>query len=288
MRTGFTYKGVHSSKMDVTMRSKSRPVLPEVRQSLLTLPSADGSLDYSSANEYGRAMYEDRVFSVMLYLATEDVYTLQRAVSKVAVWLSGSGELIFDDMPDAVWDASVINEIDFAPELDGRKAILTVNFRVKPFSHALFDISQGAVLDDDIVIAADIPLDFNASTSFSVPGTGEFNAFNYGSAPVRAKFVISPINPETVPGVITLSCRGRTVTTNYAFTLPGTVEVDMEKRSVVCGAVNASGYVTGEFFELLPGDNAVTFTESNGAEYVIDVIYVPRFIYNTDWSVKDA
>jgi len=287
MKTGFKYKGIHTSKMGVSMRSKSRPILPGIRQSLLTLPSTDGTLDYGAANEYGRTMYDDRVFNVLLHITAADVYELQRRASKIATWLTGSGELIFDDMPDAVWEVCVINGVDFVPEMGGRKALLSVNFRAKPFSHALFDTASGARLGDAIALSADIPFDFNTSMQFNVAGAGEFNAFNYGSAPVRPKFVITPVDSERTPGEMKISCRGRELCTNADFTVRGTVVVDMEKRTVIVADVqDISGIVTGQFFELASGDNIVTFSEANGAEYVIDVIYTPRFIYNTDWTVR--
>ena len=284
MKTGFTFKGVHTSTMGVTMRSKSRPILPEVRQSLLTLPSADGTLDYSAANEYGRSMSEDRMFTVLLYVSAADVFDLQCKASKLAVWLMGSGELIFDDMPEAVWEASVFDGIDFVPESQGRKALITVNFRVQPFSHAAFDVLDGITLDSDIHLSAMVPLNISSTMEYSFTGTSfTFDAFNYGSAPVRAKFIITPLTDA--PGEISLLCGERGISVNcISFTGGSGIEINTEKCTVIQNKVNASGLVTGQFFELAPGSNSVTFTAETKQEYKINLSYTPRFIYNADWQ----
>lgn len=281
MKTGFTYKGVHSSEMGVSVRSKSRPVLPQLRQSLLTLPSTDGSLDYSSANEYGRGMYEDRIFSVSLYMKADNIYDLQCGASRLATWLMGKGELIFDDMPDTVWNAAVYDEIDFVPESRGTKAIVTVNFRAEPFSHALFDVRDGIYLDSPIAIGAMVPLDFNAVLEMSADGNSNaLEVFNYGSAPVRAKFIIEPSGEADTTGVISLG----DLLINYSFTsAAGAIEVDTEKYTVKQGAVDASGRVEGRFFELMPGRNTVVFGAGNVQGYTVKVSYKPRFVYGADW-----
>lgn len=288
MITGFTYKGIHSSRMGVKMQSKSRPVLPEVRQSLLNIPSADGSLDYSAANEFGRLMYEDRIFTVMLYVSAADITELQCKVSKIAVWLMGSGELVFDDMAEAVWEASVLSEIEFAPELQGRKALLTVNFRVKPFSHASFDVLDGVTLDCGVHLGAMLPLGFGVRTTYTFIGKKySFNVVNCGTAPVRAKFLITAQN--SAPKSISLTHGLRTVALEHITLKSGSpITVDNERcvieQQINDSTVNFSGYVTGRFFELEPGNNIVDFVGGVSQTYVIQVSYQPQFVYNAEFE----
>ncbi len=282
MKTGFTYKGVHTDAMGVTLRSKSRPILPAIRQSLLTLPSLDGTLDYSSANEYGRSMYEDRYFTLTLYMQADNIYALQCKASRLALWLTGSGELIFDDMPDTVWNVSVLSEVDFVPEREGRKALISVSFKAEPFSYAAFDVRDGVTLDSALCIGAMVPLDFTAVTVFNVTGSSdEIEVINYGSAPVRARFIITPSGAAETTGAITLN----DIKVGYSFTSAfGAIVIDTEKYTVKQGMVDASGMVTGRFFELQPGKNTVVFAAENVQDYTIEVGYTPRFIYGADWS----
>ncbi len=288
MVTGFTYKGIHSSTMGVRLQTKSRPILPEVRQSLLTIPSADGSLDYSAATEFGRAMYEDRIFTVVLYVGAKDIADLQCKVSKIAVWLMGSGELVFDDMAEAVWDASVLSEIEFAPERQGRRALLTVNFRVKPFSHASFDVFDGVTLDSDVHLGAMLPLDFHLQTSYTFTGTSyEMQFVNCGNVPVRAKFLITP--QTSAPKSIKLVCNGRSIALEHMLLRAGSpITVDNERcvieQEINDSAVNFSGYATGRFFELEPGNNLVKFIGGAGQKYTVAVSYQPQFVYNAEFG----
>ena len=47
MRNGFIFKDRHSSDFDVTVRTKSRPILPSVKENIVDLPYRDGVYEYS-------------------------------------------------------------------------------------------------------------------------------------------------------------------------------------------------------------------------------------------------
>ena len=64
MRNGFIFKDRHSSDFDVTVRTKSRPILPSVKENIVDLPYRDGVYDFSKANPFGREFYNDRIFTV--------------------------------------------------------------------------------------------------------------------------------------------------------------------------------------------------------------------------------
>ena len=59
MRNGFIFKDRHSSDFDVTVRTKSRPILPSVKENIVDLPYRDGGYDFSKANPFGREFYND-------------------------------------------------------------------------------------------------------------------------------------------------------------------------------------------------------------------------------------
>ena len=54
MRNGFIFKDRHSSDFGVTVRTKSRPILPSVKENIVDLPYRDGVYDFSKANPFGR------------------------------------------------------------------------------------------------------------------------------------------------------------------------------------------------------------------------------------------
>ena len=54
MRNGFIFKDRHSSDFGVTVRTKSRPILPSVKENIVDLPYRDGGYDFSKANPFGR------------------------------------------------------------------------------------------------------------------------------------------------------------------------------------------------------------------------------------------
>ena len=64
MRNGFIFKDRHSSDFGVTVRTKSRPILPSVKENIVDLPYRDGGYDFSKANPFGREFYNDRIFTV--------------------------------------------------------------------------------------------------------------------------------------------------------------------------------------------------------------------------------
>ena len=49
MRNGFIFKDRHSSDFGVTVRTKSRPILPSVKENIVDLPYRDGGYDFSKA-----------------------------------------------------------------------------------------------------------------------------------------------------------------------------------------------------------------------------------------------
>lgn len=46
MRNGFIFKDRHSSDFGVTVRTKSRPILPSVKENIVDLPYRDGGYDF--------------------------------------------------------------------------------------------------------------------------------------------------------------------------------------------------------------------------------------------------
>lgn len=111
MRNGFIFKDRHSSDFGVTVRTKSRPILPSVKENIVDLPYRDGGYDFSKANPFGREFYNDRIFTVAFNIYADNLAEMQRKLSLLSLWLCGESELIFDDMPFSKWRGKVSDEV---------------------------------------------------------------------------------------------------------------------------------------------------------------------------------
>ncbi|MDO5398215.1 MAG: phage tail family protein [bacterium] len=288
MRTGFTFKGRHSSEFGMTMATKSRPILPEQRSSMIDLPGHDGSLDYAYMNDYGRAMYMNRTFTIVLHAAAQDIYELQQKIARVGAWLSGSGELLFDDLPEVIWEAAVKGSIDYAPELHGQKALLTVNFEVQPFSHATFGTDEGPQIGMDIPIGSDIPIGMDEVMIFTGSGNADLEVYNYGTAPVRPVIEVSDSSGKLSNGW-SISCGEKTIVISAHSNAASLYRLDLEhyelKARLLSGTwMNVLGALSGQFFELAPGINTLRFSFNDNVNYSIKISYVPEFIYGADFG----
>lgn len=193
-KCGFSFRGTHSNKFGITAYTKSRPIVPERKSYMYEVSHRDGSYDFSSANEYGHAMYKDRTFSMVLQISAPNIMELQKKLGKIAVWLMGEGELIFDDLPECVWNAKCITSIDYAPDID-EKIILKeaettsfdVSFDVEPFAKAEETLKKKVTL---------------TSTSETI------KLYNPGSWYAKPTIKLSGFGAEPV----TLSCGGKSLT----------------------------------------------------------------------------
>lgn len=126
MRNGFIFKDRHSSDFDVTVRTKSRPILPSVKENIVDLPYRDGGYDFSKANPFGREFYNDRIFTVTFNIYADNLAEMQRKLSLLSLWLCGEGEL-FLMICHFQKAGKVSEEVIYMPEHSGRKAVMEVS-----------------------------------------------------------------------------------------------------------------------------------------------------------------
>ena len=179
MRNGFIFKDRHSSDFGVTVRTKSRPILPSVKENIVDLPYRDGGYDFSKANPFGREFYNDRIFTVAFNIYADNLAEMQRKLSLLSLWLCGESELIFDDMPFSKWRGKVSDEVIYMPEHGGRKAVMEVSFRAEPFCKCIFD-TEGPALEMPFMLDANIPIDISCLFKFNISGSGDKSVYNFG------------------------------------------------------------------------------------------------------------
>ena len=191
MKYGFSFKGIHTKEFaGLTVKTASRPIKPDMRDTVFTVPYMDGSQSTADKNPYGREFYGTRQFTVTMFLTAEDFSRLNKKLAKISSWLTGSGELIFDDTPLIIWDAKAAGSVDYAPERAGKKAVLSITFEVQPFGHLAWSINDGPEIGQEgIYLGDNIPLgpdeQSNTVTLTESRTTGTINVLNYGDGEQR-------------------------------------------------------------------------------------------------------
>lgn len=129
--------------------------MPQLRRKVLTIGGRSGSYDYSDP------VYEERIESLTCYFIKRGFDTTNEQSREIAKWLSGTGPLIFDDEPDVMYTATVIN----APNL--KRRVQYGEFEVQfvynpPFGEDLINHQAtyvGSVLPLNIVVSCDGTVD---------------------------------------------------------------------------------------------------------------------------------
>nr|DAZ12939.1 MAG TPA: distal tail protein [Caudoviricetes sp.] len=282
MRAGFSFNGKHSSVFGIDFKTKNRPMDAEMKTYTEDTTLSDGELDFSESNPYHRAFYKDRIIDITLYITSVDLRELQKKLSRVATWLRGSGELIFDDMPYIIWDAKITGQISYAPKIQGRVAEIDVSFRVRPMARCIFD-TEGPSLDDEISLDENLPIGMDEYFTSSFTGAKHtMNVLNVGTWHVRPVITL-----ECASGIndTTLSINGNTL--GFIGNGSTTIEIDCQKQLVTGENNNLIGSVTGTFFELKPGDNELTIIRNGTNEFTVEVSYTPYFVYDTEFDLVD-
>lgn len=279
MQTGFYYKGLHTSTLGVSVATRQRAVLPDMKRITFEATAADGITDLSAANELCRPMYNERVFTINMHITAEDIYALQSKMATIASWLAGNGELVFDDCPGVIWDAAVTEELGFVPERKGKKAIISINFTAKPFSRAQFETREGAKLGDDIMLGYKLPIGLPRTLVYNnITKDSVFSVQNIGTAHTKPIITITGIGSGEETQHTTISINGRKL--SFKALKRGITIVDLAKCQITRNGVIYAP-TAGVMLELAPGDNQMTVDTFEGAS--VTVTYTPQFLYG--WEV---
>jgi len=128
---GFSFNNRHSSEFEIFMKSDDRTLLPAKTQAAYMIPGRDGTYDSSDFD------YQNRIITVQIafFGSGNDMESLRKKVRDIAKWLSGQGNLIFDDEPDKAYTAKVTNGISLSQIV--RQGQATVSFDCQPFAESI-------------------------------------------------------------------------------------------------------------------------------------------------------
>lgn len=278
MKQGFTFKNRHSSEFGVVVKTKTRPLIPEVKTYISEAPLMDGGYDFTSANHFGREFYNDRMIEPMLQITADNLEGLERKAAKIATWLRGSGDLIFDSAHGVKWTGRFVSETAFVPEHRGKTAVVSAVFRAKPIGKATFDTIGGISLGDAVSLDGNIPLDMSEYFEKSLTqGENTVRFVNIGDFYVRPVFEFGDTNN------ITLSYGDSKIMLED---LSGGAVIDLER----CVITDLSGQsimnkLQGNFFELPPGVSDIRIYVDTPCS--LKIRYAPQTIYDFDFTDID-
>lgn len=100
--SGFTFRGVHSSKFGIVTKDQGRILIPPRREGKITIPGRSGYYD-----EIG-AVYDERQESIICAFTRPEGRTIPELCREIAYWLSGTGRLVYDKEPDKYYTARIV------------------------------------------------------------------------------------------------------------------------------------------------------------------------------------
>ncbi len=145
---GLKFKEKHSYKdFGLIMKSVDRSLLPAVKRQQIDIPFIDGKIDLQR-----EPVYDNRIITVSFIYHFKDLYDMQAKKRQMAGWLSGSGNLVFDDEPDKFYEAKVFDAIAIEQSL--KRMSVQVAFECKPFAlrNTQLQVSVITVQDQRVLI----------------------------------------------------------------------------------------------------------------------------------------
>jgi len=263
---GFKFNGVHSSSFGLVMQSKNRPILPEPKIIIEDIPARNGVYDFSESNPYGHIMYKEREVSVDCKFVNKSIVDLRKNARKIAAWLALSeGKLIFDDEPCVFYLARVSNRIDLEHQIS-KIGSFTIVFTCRPFAYSV--VTSGDIPSYGDGLYYDDHAFYGGNNVFSVTGYKTFNVVNYGT---YVKPII--ILDGTFDNVL-ITYESKSL--QYLQQGSGVLSIDCEKNRVTKDGLNVINYISGEFFELVSGDNIM---EISGTNLDCNLYFVFNYLY---------
>ena len=167
---GFSFNNRHSSEFEIFMKSDDRTLLPAKTQAAYMIPGRDGTYDSSDFD------YQNRIITVQIafFGSGKDMESLRKKVRDIAKWLSGQGNLIFDDEPDKAYTAKVTSGISLSQIV--RQGQATISFDCQPFAESvqyLTEVKDITKNDDTLTVSVDGTQD--APCIITIKNTGTTN-----------------------------------------------------------------------------------------------------------------
>lgn len=232
------WKGIHASDLGVIVTEQVNYKRPALRRETVTIPGRSGTLEIKQRDAWDCVTYTPGL-AIRPDADRETVYR----------WLQGRGQIIFGSMPDSVFDAVLIDQMDVTEQVPGHPAgyqLLIPTFECQPYR---YEVTPAAAMEATVT----------AELAAMLQG---FNPMNADAAPL--------ITVKVTPGtVLTLTMDGgetAVIEAPEGETEALEVVLDCEAQTAYTTAGTAlDGVMLGEFPLIAPGSWTLTATAENGS-----------------------
>jgi phage-related protein len=145
MLGGFTFKGIHSSTYNVRETPTKKVLSPQKRRNLITIPGRSKAFIEEDGG------YEPREESIFCSYVLPDGADIYAEMRRIALWLSGIGELTFDYEPNLHYTAYVSSPPPTVTMLE--YALFEVEFTIThPFAYeTAIQVDQFLGVSDPVI-----------------------------------------------------------------------------------------------------------------------------------------
>jgi len=249
--------------------SSSEPALPNIRNQSVVVPNRHGAFDYGgwlNAREFTLDCVFDR---------RESYAELKRAIRKLnALFIDEWGrpktvKLRFGDNLNVYFNVRLTGGVPM--ERRANHGIFSLALTAfDPFSYSNVTSDEITWGSEDIYFTATYPLGHNGGNATrKITGNTTFTTYVDGDA-LRAVMTLAGSASN-----VTISANGK-VAALGAFN-NANITIDGEHYTVTKDGVNSLALMTGDFIELLPGDNNITITGSN-MNFDLTLRYRDRYV----------
>ena len=163
MNDHIIFKDINSLTLGIVVSELPEESIPEERVTFTDVPGRSGALTQYE----GRDVYNDVIKSMSCYI----VDYVAEQLDAVKDFFQGAGELRLPTRPGGYWQATVVNQSDFAKIVRGRAAReFVVTFRCKPLFHLDAGEEEQTIASGDFLAN---PSSVAAKPRIEIIGTGE-------------------------------------------------------------------------------------------------------------------
>ena len=250
MIKGFVFNGKKSWDLGIEAELVSCPLSAEPKNVYLDVPTADGELDLSKVNPRKRLLYKPRIIEFLCHVSFDPNFTdMEEKAAEIAAALCTDGDCVLRIAGASTYTymGRAANLYNITPESDTSFSFPLV-FRCQPYRFAAEPVSaEGA--DGQIVAQNDgVATDFR----MSIEGApGEELAVRSSAYPARE---------------LRIPSEGA-----------GLVIIDTEQMKVTSDGVDVTSSCSGEFFDLVPGENVIT-VECSDEHAQLSILYTKKYL----------
>lgn len=239
---GMTFNNIASLPLHLARCAPLIPLLPEKNASTIEIPGRDGTVDFNNDS------YKPRMIPVDCLMETASSESELRGwLADVAVWLSGSGYLIFDHDTTKQWTAKVYQGIDL------NRIPLTsqfiVIFECQPYAEAVAETTEASI-GSEVDYASDV--EFFPKINITLNGDAEYVQ-------------------------VTLSATGEYVRIEKSMSSADVIAINMATGKATINGAATAVTKASNFFGVPTGTQTITVTATN--TFTANMDYTKRYLY---------